>query len=164
MGRVAGKIALITGAGTGLGRAAALLLVAEGAKVVVTDVEAAAARGTADLIAENGGESVFHRQDVSNPEDWPVVMAMVAKRFARLDVPVNDAGIAIAKNIEDTSLAEWRRTMAVNLDGVFFGCQQGIAMMKQSGGGSIINCPPSTASSARPILPHIAPPRAACAP
>ncbi|UVK55288.1 glucose 1-dehydrogenase [Mesorhizobium sp. AR02] len=139
MNRVAGKVALVTGAGMGLGRAAALLLAAEGAKLVVTDIDEAAARETADLIGKDGGESLFHRHDVSNPEDWPWVMEATAKRFGRLDVLVNNAGIAIAKNIEDTSLEDWRRTMAVNLDGVFFGCQQGIALMKQSGGGSIIN-------------------------
>jgi 3(or 17)beta-hydroxysteroid dehydrogenase len=137
--RVAGKVALVTGAGMGLGRAASLLLAAEGAKIVVTDIDEAAARETAELIAGNGGESLSFRHDVSKADDWPPVMAAVAKRFGRLDVLVNNAGIAIARNIEDTSLQEWRRTMAVNLDGVFFGCQQGIALMKQSGGGSIIN-------------------------
>lgn len=139
MNRVAGKVALVTGAGMGLGRAAALLLAAEGAKLVVTDIDEAGARQTAEQIEQEGGESLSLRHDVSNPDDWPPVMAAVEQRFGRLDVLVNNAGIAIAKNIEDTSLQEWRRTMAVNLDGVFFGCQQGVALMKQSGGGSIIN-------------------------
>ncbi|MER9597196.1 MULTISPECIES: glucose 1-dehydrogenase [unclassified Mesorhizobium] len=139
MSRVAGKVALITGAGLGLGRAAALLLAAQGARVVVTDIDDALARQTAELIVQNGGESLHLRHDVSNPDDWPPVMEAVKQRFGRLDVLVNNAGIAIARNIEDTSLQEWRRTMAVNLDGVFFGCQQGIALMKKTGGGSIIN-------------------------
>jgi len=137
--RVAGKVALVTGAGTGLGRAAALLLAAEGAKLVVTDIDEAAAHQTADLITWGGGEALHIVHDVSSPEAWPQVMAAVLKRFGRLDVLVNNAGIAIARNIEDTSLEEWRRTMAVNLDGVFLGCQEGIKLMKQSGGGSIIN-------------------------
>ena len=139
MNRVAGKVAVITGAGMGLGRAAASLLAAQGAKLVVTDIDETAARETAELIAQDGGESLSLRHDVSNPDDWPPVMAAVEQKFGRLDVLVNNAGIAIARNIEDTTLAEWRRTMAVNLDGVFFGCQQGIALMKKSGGGSIIN-------------------------
>ena len=139
MGRVAGKVALVTGAGMGLGRAAALLLAAEGARVAVTDIDKEASRQTAELITQGGGESLHHHHDVSTRETWPAVMAAVEQRFGRLDVLVNNAGIAIAKNIEDTTLEEWRRTMAVNLDGVFFGCQQAISLMKKSGGGSIIN-------------------------
>ncbi|PTE07100.1 glucose 1-dehydrogenase [Mesorhizobium helmanticense] len=139
MNRVAGKVALVTGAGMGLGRAAALLLAAEGAKVVVTDIDEDAARQSAELIGQAGGESLHHHHDVSRSEAWPAVMAAVEQKFGRLDVLINNAGIAIARNIEDTSLEEWRRTMAVNLDGVFFGCQQGIRLMKTSGGGSIIN-------------------------
>ena len=139
MGRVAGKVALVTGAGMGLGRASALLLAAEGAKLAVSDIGEAAARETADLIATDGGESLSLRHDVSNPDDWLPVMAAVKQKFGRLDVLVNNAGIAIAKNIEDTTLAEWRRTMAINLDGVFLGCQEGIRLMKKSGRGSIIN-------------------------
>ena len=139
MGRVAGKVALVTGAGTGLGRAAALLLAAEGAKVAVTDIDEAAVRQTAELIARDGGESLHCHHDVSKPEDWPPVMTALENRFGQLDVLVNNAGIAVAKNIEETTLEEWRRTMAVNLDGVFFGCQQAIRLMKRGRGGSIIN-------------------------
>ncbi|TPM24835.1 glucose 1-dehydrogenase [Mesorhizobium sp. B2-3-5] len=138
-GRVAGKIALVTGAGLGLGRASALLLAAEGATLAVSDIDEALAADTARQIEKAGGEALALRHDVSKPEDWPSVMAAIEDRFGRLDVLVNNAGIAIAKNIEDTTLAEWRRTMAVNLDGVFLGCQEGIKLMKRSGGGSIVN-------------------------
>lgn len=139
MGRVQGKVALVTGAGMGLGRAASLMLASEGAKVAVTDIDDRPGEETAELIVEKGGESLFVRQDVSKPEDWPSVMEAVEERFGRLDVMVNNAGIAIAKTIEDTTLEEWRRTMAVNLDGVFLGCQHAIRLMKRSGGGSIVN-------------------------
>lgn len=139
MGRVSGKVALVTGAGLGLGRATSLLLAREGAKVAVTDIDEALARRTAQEIEQAGGEALFHRHDVSDPDDWPAALAAVEGRFGRLDVLVNNAGIAVAKNIEDTTLAEWRRTMAINLDGVFFGCQQGIGLMKKTKGGSIIN-------------------------
>ena len=139
MDRVAGKVALVTGAGMGLGRAASLLLAREGASVAVTDIDEAAARDTAALIAKAGGTSLPLRHDVSSPDDWPAATAAVEDAFGRLDVLVNNAGIAIAKTIEDTTLDEWRRTMAVNLDGVFLGCQAGIAAMKRSGGGSIVN-------------------------
>lgn len=139
MGRVAGKVALVTGAGLGLGRASSILLAAEGAKLVVSDIDEGLAGNTAAKIVKAGGEALALRHDVSKPEDWTAVMAAIERRFGRLEVLVNNAGIAIARNIEDTSLAEWRRTMAVNLDGVFLGCQAGIRLMKQSGGGSIIN-------------------------
>ena len=139
MGRVAGKVALVTGAGLGLGRASSLLLASEGARLVVSDIDEALAGETAAEIVKAGGEALALRHDVSKPEDWSSVMAAIEQRFERLDVLVNNAGIAIAKNIEDTTFEEWRRTMAVNLDGVFLGCQEGIKLMKKSGGGSIIN-------------------------
>ncbi|TPL03624.1 MULTISPECIES: glucose 1-dehydrogenase [unclassified Mesorhizobium] len=138
-GRVADKVALVTGAGLGLGRASALLLAAEGATLAVSDIDDALAADTAMQIEKAGGQALALRHDVSKPEDWPSVMAAIEGRFGRLDVLVNNAGIAIAKNIEDTTLAEWRRTMAINLDGVFLGCQEGIKLMKRSGGGSIVN-------------------------
>ena len=139
MGRVAGKVALVTGAGLGLGRASSLLLASEGARLVVSDIDESLAGNTAAEIVEAGGEALALRHDVSKPEDWSSVVAAIAQRFGRLDVLVNNAGIAIAKNIEETTLAEWQRTMAVNLDGVFLGCQEGVKLMKKSGGGSIIN-------------------------
>jgi 3(or 17)beta-hydroxysteroid dehydrogenase len=139
MNRVSGKVALVTGAGMGLGRAASLLLAREGAKLAVTDIDAEAGQETAEIIRRERGESLFVRQDVSKPEDWQAAMMAVEERFGRLDILVNNAGIAIAKTIEDTTLDEWRRTMAVNLDGVFLGCQHAIPLMKRSGGGSIIN-------------------------
>ena len=139
MGRVAGKVALVTGAGLGLGRASSLLLASEGARLVVSDIDESLAGNTAAEIVEAGGEALALRHDVSKSDDWSAVMAVVGQRFGRLDVLVNNAGIAIARNIEDTSLEEWRRTMAVNLDGVFLGCQEGGKLMKRSGGGSIIN-------------------------
>lgn len=139
MGRVAGKVALVTGAGLGLGRASSLLLASEGARLVVGDIDEGLAANTAAEIVKAGGEALALHHDVSKPKDWPAVMAAIEQRFGRLDVLVNNAGIAVAKNIEDTSLAEWRRTMAINLDGVFLGCQEAIKLMKQSGGGSIIN-------------------------
>ncbi len=139
MARVQGKVALVTGAGLGLGRATSLLLAREGARLVVTDIDEKLAGQTAEAIAQAGSETLPLRHDVSNPDDWPAVMAVVEKKFGRLDVLVNNAGIAIAKNVEDTTLEEWRRTMAVNLDGVFLGCQAGIGLMKKAGGGSIVN-------------------------
>jgi NAD(P)-dependent dehydrogenase (short-subunit alcohol dehydrogenase family) len=138
-GRVSGKVALVTGAGMGLGRASSLMLAREGARIAVTDIDVVLAAETARLIAEAGGEARSWRLDVANRDDWSAVTAEIETAFGRLDVLVNNAGIAIAKTIEDTTPEEWRRTMAINLDGVFFGCQAAIGPMKRSGGGSIIN-------------------------
>jgi len=138
VGRVQGKVALVTGAGMGLGRAASLLLASEGASVAVTDIDEASGQDTARMIADGGATSIFLQQDVSHEDDWPPVMQAVEQRFGRLDVMVNNAGIAIAKNIEETTIDDWKRTMAVNLDGVFLGCKHAISLMKRSG-GSIIN-------------------------
>ncbi len=139
MGRVSGKVALITGAGMGLGQATAVLLAAEGARIAVTDVDATAGAETVRLIAAEGGEAAFFAHDVGDPAQWQTVLRDVEDRFGRLDVLVNNAGIAIAKNVEETTLEDWRRTMAVNADGVFFGCKYAIPLLRRSGGGSIVN-------------------------
>jgi NAD(P)-dependent dehydrogenase (short-subunit alcohol dehydrogenase family) len=138
-GRVQGKIALITGAGMGLGRATSLLLAKEGAALFCTDIAPEYGEETVRLIREAGGTADFMRQDVSKEDDWPPVMAAIAERHGRLDVLVNNAGIAYVGNIEEADMKQWRHTMAVNADGVFLGCKHGVALMKESGGGSIIN-------------------------
>ena len=123
----------------GLGRATALMLAAEGASIVATDVRSQAGEETAALIATQGGEAVFYRHDVADADAWQAVLAKADERFGRLDILVNNAGIAIARNIEDTTIDEWRRTMAINADGVFFGCKYSIPLLRKSKGGSIIN-------------------------
>jgi len=138
-GRVAGKIVLITGSGLGLGQASAQLLAAEGATVVCTDVSYELAETTAASIIDAGGKADFHALDVTSSVQWDNLNRYVRQTFGKLDVLVNNAGIAIAANIETTTLADWRRIMAVNADGVFLGCQLAVALMKSSGGGSIIN-------------------------
>src|SRR5262245_38290042 len=138
VGRVKGKVAVVTGGGMGLGRAASLLLASEGASVVVTDIDKSSGQETARMIGEAGATSLFLRHDVSREDEWPPVMQAVEQRFGRLDVMVNNAGIAIAKNVEETTLDDWKRTMAVNLDGVFLGCKHAIPLMKRTG-GSIVN-------------------------
>jgi 3(or 17)beta-hydroxysteroid dehydrogenase len=138
VGRVKGKVAVVTGGGMGLGRAASLLLASEGASVVVTDIDEASGRDTVRMIAEAGAVSLFLRHDVSREDEWLPVMQAVEQNFGRLDVMVNNAGIAIARNVEETTLDDWKRTMAVNLDGVFLGCKHAIQLMKRTG-GSIIN-------------------------
>lgn len=139
MGRVEGKVAMVTGARRGLGKASAVMLAREGAKVVITDRKDDGADAVLDEIAGAGGEAVFLEQDVAREEDWRRVMDATVERFARIDVLVNNAGVGAGKSIEDITLEEWRWVMSINLDGVFLGTKYAIEAMKKTGGGSIIN-------------------------
>ncbi|MCB1385566.1 MAG: glucose 1-dehydrogenase [Nitratireductor sp.] len=139
MTRCSGKIAMVTGAGKGLGQAACMRLAEAGARLICTDIEPALAARTAEGIRAAGGEAVSFEHDVADPVAWDTVMEAALAHFGGLDVMVNNAGIAIAANIETTSIEQWRRTMAVDLDSVFYGCKAAIATMKGRGGGSIIN-------------------------
>lgn len=138
MGRVEGKVAMVTGGGLGLGRASALLLAREGAKLVVSDVKAAEGRAVAGEIGAAGGEALFVEQDVSKEADWARAMDEALGRFGRLDVLVNNAGVALGASLEDTTLEQWRWLMSINLDGVFLGVKAAVKTMKAHG-GSIIN-------------------------
>jgi 3(or 17)beta-hydroxysteroid dehydrogenase len=139
MDRVKGKVAIITGGGGGLGKAQAVLLAKEGAKIVVTDLDEANGQGVAEEIKENGGEAIFIRHDVSSEAQWKSVIKETLEKFGKLDILVNNAGVIIFKNIRDTSLEEWRWLMSINLDGVFLGTKYAMEAMKKSGGGSIVN-------------------------
>jgi 3(or 17)beta-hydroxysteroid dehydrogenase len=136
-GRVEGKVALVTGAASGLGKAAARMLVREGARVVVTDRNEAGAQEVAGAMGE---AARAWKLDVTQEADWVRVVDETLATFGRLDVVVNNAGIGVAKDIESISLEEWRVVHAVNLDGVFLGCKHAIRGMRQCGAkGSIIN-------------------------
>jgi 3(or 17)beta-hydroxysteroid dehydrogenase len=139
MDRVKGKVAIITGAAGGLGKAQALLLAKEGAKVVVTDIIETEGKKVVEEIRREGGEAIFIRHDVTIEQGWREVIEKTLSEFGRLDVLVNNAGVIARKAIEDTSLEEWHSVMSVNLDGVFLGTKHAIGAMKRSGGGSIIN-------------------------
>ena len=140
-GRVAGKAALVTGAASGLGAASARRLAEEGAKVMLTDVAADAGRAVADRIADAGGEAVFETHDVTSPDEWERVVGAAADRFGRLDILVNNAGVSGGGLGELMTLAleDWRRLMAVNLDGVFLGMRYAGPAIAKDGGGSVIN-------------------------
>ncbi|MFE8598307.1 glucose 1-dehydrogenase [Archangium violaceum] len=136
-GRVEGKVALVTGAASGLGKAAAAMLVREGARVALTDRNEAGVRSVAETL---GASARAWSLDVTREQDWQRVVDEVVATFGRLDVVVNNAGIGVSKDIETLSLEEWRLVHAVNLDGVFLGCKHAIRGMRQSGAkGSIIN-------------------------
>lgn len=138
MGRVEGKTAIVTGAGLGLGRATALMLAREGARVVVTDVREPEGVATRDAINAAGGRALFIPQDVSKDEGWIDVMTAALAGFGDLDILVNNAGVAHAGSVETTTLEDWRWLMSINLDGVFLGVKHAVAAMKAKG-GSIIN-------------------------
>ena len=139
MGRVDGKVALVTGGGRGLGKASAVMLAREGAKVAISDRKEEGAAAVVAEITKAGGQAIFIQQDVSKEEDWQRTIDEVLRRFGRIDILVNNAGVGAGKNIEDLTLTDWRWVMSVNLDGVFLGTKYAIAAMKKSGGGSIIN-------------------------
>ncbi|MBS2132175.1 glucose 1-dehydrogenase (plasmid) [Burkholderia thailandensis] len=139
MGRVDGKVALVTGARRGLGKASAVMLAREGATVALTDRKEEGADAVLRAISDAGGRAVFIQQDVSRADDWKRVIDDVVQRFGKLDILVNNAGVGAGKNIEELSLEDWRWVMSVNLDGVFLGTKHAIEAMKKTGGGSIIN-------------------------
>ncbi len=133
-GRLHAKTALITGAASGLGAAAARMFHAEGARLLLTDQNAPGVQAVADSLP--GAAWLAH--DVASEADWDAAIARVQERFGHLHVLVNNAGIGLFRSVEDTTLAEWQLVQRVNSDGVFLGCRAGVRAMKGAG-GSIIN-------------------------
>jgi NAD(P)-dependent dehydrogenase (short-subunit alcohol dehydrogenase family) len=139
--RLADKVAIITGAGSGMGRVAAEMFAAEGAKVVAAEYDEQAGSETVDLITGVGGDAVFVRTDVSNETDAAAMVAAAMDRYGRVDVLYNNAGIMpeADHSVVDTDVAVWDQVMAVNLRGVFLGCKYAIPRMVEQGSGSVIN-------------------------
>ena len=140
MGRVSNKVALVTGAALGLGKASAELLCREGAKVVLTDVLDREGEAVASALVEGGAEAIYLHHDVADEAQWARVIAAAVDRFGSLDILVNNAGVGWGGPPEEETLERWRKLMSVNLDGVFLGTKHAILAMKAAGrGGSIIN-------------------------
>ncbi|WP_309604519.1 glucose 1-dehydrogenase [Phenylobacterium sp.] len=141
MGRVQEKVVIVTGGASnpGLGHSAALSLAREGAKVVVTDIDAVGAERCAEEIRKAGGEAISLAHDVTKEAAWKEVIATTVRTFGRLDVLVNNAGIAVLKPLDELSLDDFNRQIAVNLTSVFLGCKYAAVEMRKSGGGSLIN-------------------------
>jgi 3(or 17)beta-hydroxysteroid dehydrogenase len=133
MGRVEGKVAIVTGAGSGIGCAGAAALAREGARVVATDLVAASAEETAAAIRRSGGEAIALAHDVGEESQWAAVIGATHKAFGQLDVLVNNAGISGKGSLADTSPEDWRALMRVNLDGVYLGTRAAIAAMAPEG-------------------------------
>jgi NAD(P)-dependent dehydrogenase (short-subunit alcohol dehydrogenase family) len=140
MTRFNGKSVLVTGAGSGIGRATALAFAAEGARLLVSDVDESSARATAVAARELGVEAESIRADVSRAADCVAMVDLAVKRFGRLDVAFNNAGINIhAAPIAEIDEGEWQRIVGINLTGVFLCMKYEIAAMKRTGGGAIVN-------------------------
>ncbi|WP_063063212.1 glucose 1-dehydrogenase [Nocardia violaceofusca] len=136
MGRVDGKIALISGGSRGMGAAHARLLVAEGAKVVIGDILDDEGKA---LAGELGDAARFVHLDVTAPEDWAAAVSTAVGEFGKLDVLVNNAGIVNGNSLRKFELEQWRRILDVNLTGTFLGMQAAVDPMIAAGGGSIVN-------------------------
>ena len=139
--RVAGKVALVTGGGSGIGRASSLTLAHEGATVVVTDLNGDSAAETVSLILEAGGKARYMAHDTTDETVWKAVMTSIRETEGRLDIVLNNAGVSGGgKLLKDTTLEDWRFVNGANVEGVYMGTKYGIELMEEAGnGGSIIN-------------------------
>lgn len=140
-GRVAGRVAMVTGAAGGIGQAIARRFALEGARLVLSDLDADQLAPLAAELEAAGGEAIPVSHDVRDEAGWERAMAAIERRFGTLDILVNNAGVAApAPSVfEDITFAQWRRVMDVNLDGVFLGLRSAIPFMRRTGGGAIVN-------------------------
>lgn len=140
MGQLQDKVAVITGAGSGIGKATALLFAKEGAKVTVSDINETHGNEVAELIKKNGGDAIFVKANSASPEDNERLVKETVEKYGALHISVNNAGIGGESNkVEDMSVEGWEKVIAVNLSGVFFGMKYQIPAMLNAGGGSVIN-------------------------
>jgi NAD(P)-dependent dehydrogenase (short-subunit alcohol dehydrogenase family) len=144
-------VALVTGAGSGIGRATAITFASQGATVACADLSLAGAEETVFAITAVGGSSGAYRLDVTAEPAWQEVMGKILREQGRLDIVVNCAGISLACPVADLSLEDWRRVFAVNLEGVFLGTKYAIRTMRQAGrGGSVVNVSSVSGIKAQP--------------
>ncbi|KQL46238.1 short-chain dehydrogenase [Brevibacillus choshinensis] len=139
MGRLSGKVAIITGAAMGMGASEAKLFAQEGAKVIATDVQVETLNQVVQEIKENGGDAVAIKHNVTSEEEWKSVIAEAVSLYGKVDVLVNNAGVSSPKTIANMEMAEWNKVMDINLNGCVIGMKYVIPEMKKAGGGSIIN-------------------------
>jgi NAD(P)-dependent dehydrogenase (short-subunit alcohol dehydrogenase family) len=151
-GRLAGKVALITGAANGMGACEAKLFAAEGAKVIVTDVNYDGAVAVVESIRSAGGEAIAIKHDVASEADWQQAISKAVATFNKVDILVNNAGYHPESVMKDITLTEWNNVISVNLTGAFLGMQAVIPEMIKIGGGSIVNI--SSIAATKPTFAH----------
>lgn len=140
MGILNNKVAIVTGAGSGIGRAVSLAYAAEGAKVVVSDISVGSGEATVRKIEDAGGAAIFFAADTSKPEDNEQLVAHAVAQFGALHIACNNAGIGgPSAPTGEYPLESWDKVIAINLSGVFYGCHYQLPAMLQSGGGAIVN-------------------------
>jgi NAD(P)-dependent dehydrogenase (short-subunit alcohol dehydrogenase family) len=139
MNRLEGRIALVTGSASGIGKETAKRLVSEGASVLVTDISVEAGEATVKEITDGGGKAAFFKHDVTSESDWEAAVQKAVETFGGLDIVVNNAGMGDIKPIEETTLDEWNRTIAIDQTGVFLGMKVPAAQLRKSEHASIIN-------------------------
>jgi NAD(P)-dependent dehydrogenase (short-subunit alcohol dehydrogenase family) len=137
--RLAGKVALVSGAASGMGQSEATIFAREGAKVIVADILEMEGKQVADKIAAGGGQARFVKLDVTSEAEWDAAVKAAVGTFGKLDVLVNNAGISGTYDTDMLSSAAWDKVMAVNAKGVFLGMKAAIPLMKKAGGGAIVN-------------------------
>ncbi|MCL5958614.1 MAG: glucose 1-dehydrogenase [Chloroflexi bacterium] len=137
--RLENRVAVITGGGTGMGRASAKLFAKEGAKVVVAGRHLDSLKNTVSSIKSDGGDAIYVQTDVSNPEDVERMIKTAVEAYGKLNILYNNAGRQLVKSIEDTTPEEWDAVIRVNLRGAWLGCKYAVPEMKKVGGGSIIS-------------------------
>lgn len=139
MGRLNNKVAIVTGGAMGIGKAAALALAREGAKVAVADIDVQGGEATAAEIRQAGGEGFFQKTDVGVSADVEALVAATVQRYGKLDAIFNNVGVAIGGAVADMSEEDWSRVLNINLTGIWRGMKYAIPHMIKNGGGSIIN-------------------------
>ncbi|MFD0620575.1 SDR family NAD(P)-dependent oxidoreductase [Paenibacillus sp. GCM10027629] len=139
MGRLTGKVAIITGAATGMGASEAMLFAQEGAKVVATDIQETHLHELITNIKANGGDAIGLKHNVTSEEEWKHVIQETINHYGKIDILVNNAGVASPKTIEHMEMNEWNRILDINLNGCVIGMKYVIPEMKKAGGGSLIN-------------------------
>ncbi|MFQ5773560.1 MAG: SDR family oxidoreductase [Kiloniellaceae bacterium] len=144
--RLRDRVCVVTGAGSGIGRATVLLFAREGAKLAVADIDGAAARATAEVARALGAAAEAVAVDVADGAQVEAMVERALESFGRLDVLVNNAGYGLVGTVLDTEEADWDRLMAVNVKGVYLGCKHAIPVMRRQGGGAIVNTASTSAT------------------